>query len=69
MPETIIFLATYFVLAVGSLPGFRIDRTGAAVIGPEQRDWGGYTGYFKDPDGFHWEVAHAPDGVGGITFP
>jgi catechol 2,3-dioxygenase-like lactoylglutathione lyase family enzyme len=42
---------------------------GAAVSGPEQRDWGGYTGYFKDPDGFHWEVAHAPDGVGGITFP
>jgi Na+/H+ antiporter NhaD/arsenite permease-like protein len=33
LPETIIFLATYFVLAVGSLPGFRIDRTGAAVIG------------------------------------
>jgi catechol 2,3-dioxygenase-like lactoylglutathione lyase family enzyme len=42
---------------------------GATVRGPEQRDWGGYTGYFIDPDGFHWEVAHAPDGVGGITFP
>ena len=33
MAATIIFLATYFVLAVGRLPGFRIDRTGAAVIG------------------------------------
>jgi catechol 2,3-dioxygenase-like lactoylglutathione lyase family enzyme len=23
-------------------------------------DWGGYSGYFKDPDGFLWEVAHNP---------
>ncbi len=23
-------------------------------------DWGGYTGYFTDPDGFLWEVAHNP---------
>jgi Na+/H+ antiporter NhaD/arsenite permease-like protein len=28
-----IFLGTYFVFAVGSLPGLRIDRTGAAIIG------------------------------------
>src|SRR5439155_19440062 len=33
LAATVIFLATYFVLAVGRLPGFRIDRTGAAVIG------------------------------------
>jgi uncharacterized protein len=24
------------------------------------RAWGGYSGYFTDPDGFLWEVAHAP---------
>jgi catechol 2,3-dioxygenase-like lactoylglutathione lyase family enzyme len=24
-------------------------------------DWGGYAGYFADPDGFLWEVAHNPD--------
>src|SRR4029078_2399345 len=24
---------------------------GASVTGPEERDWGGYTGYFADPDG------------------
>jgi predicted lactoylglutathione lyase len=23
--------------------------------------WGGYTGYFADPDGFAWEVAWNPD--------
>jgi Na+/H+ antiporter NhaD/arsenite permease-like protein len=28
-----IFAGTYLVLAVGSLPGFRVDRTGAAIIG------------------------------------
>jgi Na+/H+ antiporter NhaD/arsenite permease-like protein len=28
-----IFLGTYLVLAFGRLPGFRVDRTGAAVIG------------------------------------
>src|SRR5512139_1273201 len=30
---TLIFLGTYFVLTIGRLPGFRIDRTGAAIIG------------------------------------
>jgi Na+/H+ antiporter NhaD/arsenite permease-like protein len=28
-----IFAGTYLVLAIGGLPGFRIDRTGAAIIG------------------------------------
>ena len=28
-----IFLLTYVVLAIGRLPGFRVDRTGAAIIG------------------------------------
>jgi Na+/H+ antiporter NhaD/arsenite permease-like protein len=28
-----IFLATYFVLAVGRIPGLRLDRAGAAIIG------------------------------------
>jgi Na+/H+ antiporter NhaD/arsenite permease-like protein len=29
----VIFLATYTVLAIGRLPGLRVDRTGAAIIG------------------------------------
>lgn len=33
MAAPIIFLLTYFVLAIGRFPGFRIDRTGAAIIG------------------------------------
>ena len=23
----------------------------------QRRDWGGYSGYFADPDGFRWEIA------------
>ena len=34
---------------------------GAELIKPGQEVfWGGYSGYFKDPDGFYWEVAHNP---------
>lgn len=25
-----------------------------------RRDWGGYSGYFGDPDGFRWEIAVNP---------
>jgi catechol 2,3-dioxygenase-like lactoylglutathione lyase family enzyme len=35
---------------------------GATLVKPGQRaSWGGYTGYFADPDGFLWEVAWNPD--------
>jgi len=27
---------------------------------PRKVHWGGYSGYFKDPDGHLWEVAHNP---------
>jgi uncharacterized protein len=27
---------------------------------PEDAFWGGYSGYFLDPDGHAWEVAHNP---------
>jgi catechol 2,3-dioxygenase-like lactoylglutathione lyase family enzyme len=34
---------------------------GGTLVAPGQpRDWGGYSGYFADPDGFRWEVAHNP---------
>ena len=33
MTALLIFLGTYIVLAIGGLPGFRVDRTGAAIIG------------------------------------
>lgn len=34
---------------------------GAKVLKPPmQQPWGGYSGYFADPDGFAWEVAWNP---------
>jgi len=33
LPAILIFGLTYLVLAIGRLPGFRVDRTGAAIIG------------------------------------
>src|SRR5262245_21727818 len=34
---------------------------GARITSPAQeRFWGGYSGYFADPDGFLWEVAWNP---------
>lgn len=43
---------------------------GADPVQPgEQRDWGGYTGYFGDPDGFRWEIAYNPDDRVGFVLP
>ncbi|BBO89691.1 hypothetical protein DSCOOX_28710 [Desulfosarcina ovata subsp. ovata] len=32
---------------------------------PQKASWGGYQGYFKDPDGYLWEVACNPFFWGG----
>ncbi len=41
-----------------------IERAGLAgassVKPPQKASWGGYHGYFKDPDGYLWEVAYNP---------
>ena len=34
-----------------------------------ERDWGGYSGYFADPDGFRWEVAYNPGEIGQSVLP
>ena len=33
---------------------------GDIVKEPEKVFWGGYSGYFRDPDGYYWEVAYGP---------
>lgn len=33
---------------------------GTSVKRPKKVFWGGYSGYFADPDGHLWEVAHNP---------
>lgn len=37
-----------------------IRAGGVAVKEPQRVFWGGYSGYFKDPDGHLWEVAYNP---------
>jgi uncharacterized protein len=49
------------------------DVGGTIVKPPAHTDWGGYSGYFADPDGFIWEIAHNPgfalDDQGRIEIP
>ena len=47
---------------------------GASVVKePEKVFWGGYSGYFSDPDGHLWELAHNPHWTlnrdGTVTLP
>ncbi len=45
-------------------------RAGAyPVAAAQQRGWGGYSGYFGDPAGFRWEVAHNPGPIGRLVLP
>jgi catechol 2,3-dioxygenase-like lactoylglutathione lyase family enzyme len=37
------------------------EKHGAKIVKPAQNVfWGGYSGYFADPDGYLWEVAFNP---------
>jgi uncharacterized protein len=39
----------------------RAAEAGATILKPaRETSWGGYSGYFADPDGFAWEVAWNP---------
>jgi catechol 2,3-dioxygenase-like lactoylglutathione lyase family enzyme len=47
---------------------------GGQLVKPAKETfWGGYSGYFSDPDGHLWEVAHNPgwtlDAAGRVTIP
>lgn len=43
---------------------------GASEVSPaEQREWGGYSGYFADPDGYRWEIAYNPHEIGQQVLP
>ena len=36
-------------------------QAGGHIVRPAHKtDWGGYSGYFADPDGHLWEIAHNP---------
>ncbi len=49
-------------------------KAGAKILKPAHETvWGGYSGYFADPDGHVWEVAHNPfwtvDEAGHVRMP
>lgn len=47
-----------------------LARAAGATVGDAvRREWGGYTGYFADPDGFRWEVATNPGPIGEVVLP
>src|SRR4051812_41145383 len=62
-PEGSGFRGVSFHFIVGSREA--VDETienargagGAVVKAPEAAQWGGYFGYFSDPDGYLWKVA------------
>ncbi|MGH6657533.1 MAG: VOC family protein [Actinocrinis sp.] len=39
---------------------------GSVLKAARATDWGGYSGYFADPDGHAWEVAHNPGWPTGV---
>ncbi|RCW71904.1 VOC family protein [Saliterribacillus persicus] len=55
-----------FTLAYNAKSLEEVDRVmnqakaaGAEIVKPAQKVfWGGYSGYFKDPNGYYWEVAY-----------
>ena len=39
----------------------RVHEIGGVIVKPAARtEWGGYSGYFADPDGHLWEICHNP---------
>lgn len=39
----------------------RLSANGVKIVkAPQEVFWGGYSGYFEDPEGYRWEVAHNP---------
>lgn len=45
---------------VDAIFAFALSVGAEAVKPPHKVFWGGYSGYFADPDGHLWEVAHNP---------
>ncbi|MEX0805618.1 MAG: VOC family protein [Candidatus Binatia bacterium] len=39
----------------------RLKENGVTIVKePQKAVWGGYSGYFSDPDGHTWEIAYNP---------
>lgn len=45
---------------VDRLYAYAIAQGARPVTPPVKKDWGGYSAYFADPDGYYWELAYNP---------
>ena len=45
---------------VDAVIGAAVDAGGSLAKAAHKAEWGGYSGYFADPEGHLWEVAHNP---------
>lgn len=59
--------------AVDAAFGAALAAGATGLKAPEEVFWGGYSGYFADPDGHVWELAHNPfwplNADGSLTLP
>ncbi|OLU16407.1 glyoxalase [Pseudomonas sp. PA1(2017)] len=59
--------------AVDAAMALAVASGAQQVKAPEKVFWGGYSGYFADPDGHLWELAHNPfaplDEAGHMILP
>lgn len=44
-------------------------KAGAQTWPAQDREWGGYSGYFADQDGYCWEVAWNPYPIAAMVLP
>ena len=68
-------------LAINHLSTEEVDQAYARAIAagaselasPSKMSWGGYSGYYADPDGHVWEIGYNPfwplNGDGSLTLP
>ena len=58
---------------VDSVIAEAVKAGGSLLKAAHEADWGGYSGYFADPDGYPWEVAFNPgfpiDAEGNVKLP
>jgi hypothetical protein len=45
---------------VDQVISFAIKAGATLIKAPQKAAWGGYAGYFADPDNYFWEIAHNP---------
>ncbi len=58
---------------VDSVIAEAVQAGGSVLKAAHDADWGGYSGYFVDPDGYPWEIAWNPffpmDADGSVKLP